>query len=344
MIKLKVVVYHSPGDIRCEERPVPKISSNEILVEMRACGICGSDLMDWYLRNRAPLVLGHEPSGIVVEAGEGAKFSSGDRVFVHHHVPCMSCYYCVHQDFTMCEQFRKTHLDPGGFAEFFRVPAPNVQFDTLKLPDNMSFEEATLIEPLGCCIRALNKCDLELGDVVAVIGAGPAGIMLGLLSKLKGASRVIISDLVDYRVEKAAELVGSAVNPLKEDFVKKVKEESNGRGADVVFLTVSSPKAFLAAVKACRRGGTISLFAPTSPKEFIEISPYELFFKEISIIPSYSTSHVETREALSLLSHKRIDASKIITHRFSLDEAGKAFELAAKIKECLKVLITVEKP
>lgn len=341
---MKVAVYYSLEDVRCEEWTVPTISSGEILVEMRACGICGSDLMGWYLKDRAPLVLGHEPSGVVVEAGEGSNFSVGDRVFVHHHVSCMSCHYCTHQDFTMCEQFRKTHLDPGGFAEFFRVPAPNVRFDTLRLPNDMSFEEATLIEPLGCCIRALNKCNLEIGDVVAVIGAGPAGIMLGLLSKLKGASRVITSDLVDYRVRKAKEIVGPAVNPLKEDFVKKVKEESNGIGADLVFLTVSSPKAFRTALDACRKGGTISLFAPTSPKEFVEISPHELFFKEISIIPSYSTSHVETREALNLLSSKRIDASKIITHRFSLDEVGKAFELAAKIKECLKVLITVEKP
>ncbi|RLG53902.1 MAG: hypothetical protein DRO00_02665 [Thermoproteota archaeon] len=341
---MKVAVYYSLEDLRVEERPVPAISSGEILVEMRACGICGSDLMSWYLKDRAPLVLGHEPSGVVVRAEEGSNFSVGDRVFVHHHVSCMSCYYCTHQDFTMCEQFRETHLDPGGFAEFFRVPAPNVQFDTLKLPEDMSFEEATLIEPLGCCIRALNKCDLELGDVVAVIGAGPAGIMLGLLSKLKGASKVITCDLVDYRVRKAIELVGPAINPLKGDFVEKVKEESNGRGADIVFLTVSSPKAFRTALNACRKGGTISLFAPTSPKEFVEISPHDLFFKEISIIPSYSTSHIETREALSLLSSKRIDASKIITHRFSLDDVGKAFELAAETKECLKVLITVEKP
>ncbi|RLG46589.1 MAG: hypothetical protein DRN90_06265, partial [Thermoproteota archaeon] len=137
-------------------------------------------------------------------------------------------------------------------------------------------------------------------------------------------------------------LVGPAINPLKGDFVEKVKEESNGRGADIVFLTVSSPKAFRTALNACRKGGTISLFAPTSPKEFVEISPHELFFKVISLMPCYSTSNVETREALSLLSSKRIDASKIITHRFSLDDVGKAFELAAKTKECLKVLITVE--
>ena len=336
---MKVAVYYSLEDIRLEDMDVPKIGPGELLVEMKACGICGSDLMEWYLEDRAPLVLGHEPSGVVVEAGEGTNFSPGDRVFVHHHVACMSCHYCTHQDFTMCEQFRRTHLDPGGFAEFFRVPAPNAKFDTLKLPENISFEEATLIEPLGCCIRAINKCDIMLGDVVAVVGSGPAGIMLGLLSKLRGASTVIMSDLVDYRVRKASELVGPAVNPLKEDFVERVKEESNGRGADVVFLTVPSPKAFESALKACRRGGTISLFAPTSPERFVEVSPHELFFREISIIPSYSTSHVETREALNLLSSKRIDASRIITHEFGLDEVQKAFGLAAKKKECLKVLI-----
>ncbi len=180
---MRVAVYYSHEDIRCEDWPIPSISRGEILVEMRACGLCGSDLMEWYLKDRAPLVLGHEPSGIVAKAGDGSKFSVGDRVFVHHHVPCMSCHYCVRGSFTMCEQFRRTHLDPGGFAEFFRVPAANVRFDTLKLPENISFEEATFIEPLGCCIRAIKRVNLEVGDIVAVIGAGPAGIMLGLLSR-----------------------------------------------------------------------------------------------------------------------------------------------------------------
>ena len=142
---MKVAMYYDKEDIRTEEMATPEVGEDEVLVEMKACGICGSDLMDWYLKSRAPLVLGHEPAGIIAKKGRKVQsFDIGDRVFVHHHVACLACHYCLHGDYTLCEQFHSTHIEPGGFAEYFKVPAPNLQIDTLKIPEIMSFEEATL--------------------------------------------------------------------------------------------------------------------------------------------------------------------------------------------------------
>ena len=338
---MKAAVYYGPNDIRIEDKPIPEIGPDEILVEMKACGLCGSDLMDWYLKDRAPLVLGHEPSGIVVEVGEKVEgFRKGERVFVHHHVACLTCHYCIHNDYTMCEQFTKTHIIPGGFAEYFKVPAPNLKIDTFKIPNEISFEEATLIEPVACCIRALRKCKIEPGDTVAIIGAGPAGIIHTTLTRHLGASQILVSDFVDYRL-KAAEDAGASVtvNPEREDFARRVRAETDGRGADLVIVTAPNAKAYMDALRICRKGGTVCVFAPTSPNDKIEISPNLLFFNEIRIVPSYSTSHVETRMALQLILKGVIDAKKLITHRFPLERIAEAFKTAKESKECLKIVI-----
>ena len=342
---MRVATYYALDDIRIEEKPKPKIGSDEILVEMKACGVCGSDLMDWYLRSRAPLVLGHEPAGIIVEAGKNVKgFEVGNRVFAHHHVACLTCYYCTRGDYTLCAKFTQTHLEPGGFAEYFKVPASNLQIDTLKLPANLSYEEATLIEPVGCCVRAQNKCGIKKGDTVAIVGAGPSGIIHAMLAKLGGASKIIVSDTVEYRL-KAAQRLGAdvTVNPLKEKVAEKVKEATDGRGADVVIVTAPNVKAIEESVSICRKGGTLCLFAPTRPEEKASISPHSLFFNEISIVPSYSTSHIETRKALELIGSGKINTKELITHNFLLSQTAEAFKIATYSKECLKVIVTNEK-
>jgi L-iditol 2-dehydrogenase len=341
---MKVATYYALDDIRIEDKPKPKIAADEILVEMKACGVCGSDLMDWYLRSRAPLVLGHEPAGIIAEAGKNVEsFEISDCVFVHHHVACLNCHFCLHGDYTLCAQFAQTHLEPGGFAEYFRVPAPNLQIDTLKLPANVSFEEATLIEPMGCCIRAQNKCKIQKGDSVAIVGAGPSGIIHVMLVKLAGASKVIVSDTVDYRLKEAQRLGADiTVNPLKQKVAEKVKNVTQGRGADVVIVTAPNVKAIEESVSLCRRGGTLCLFAPTKPEEQVRLSPHRLFFNEVRIVPSYSTSHLETRKALELISSGKIKARELITHRFPLSQTAEAFKIAAHSKECLKVVILRE--
>jgi L-iditol 2-dehydrogenase len=338
---MKAAIYYNQTDIRVEEIPTPKIEHDEVLVEMRACGICGSDLMEWYLKSRAPLVLGHEPSGVIVERGKAVKnFDVGDRVFVHHHVACLECHYCLHGDYTLCEKFHKTNIVPGGFAEYFKVPAPNLQLDTLKIPDGISFEEATLIEPLGCCLRAIKKCGICRGDSVAIIGAGATGIIHTFLSKFFGAEKVIVSDLVDFRL-RFAEKFGAdiTVNPLRADLSEVVNAETDGRGVDLVIVTAPSIEAYKAGLSVCRKGGKLCVFAPTEPGKILEISPKQLFFNELQIIPSYSTSHVETREALKLIESGKIRARDLITHRFPLVEAAKAFKTALENKESLKVVV-----
>jgi len=341
---MKAAVYYSLNNIKIEDRPKPKIGQDEILVEMKACGICGSDLMDWYLRSRAPLVLGHEPSGVIVEAGDKVDdFKVGDRVFVHHHVACLKCHYCIRRNYTMCEQFGKTRIIPGGFAEYFRVPAQNLQIDTLKIPDNLSFEEATLIEPVACCIRAMRKCNVQPSDVIAIIGAGPSGIINTMLLKNSSTRKIIVSDVIDYRL-KVAERFGAdlTIDSRSENFIEKLKSATDGIGADLVIVTAPSVEAFSEGMQVCCRGGTLCLFAPTPPEVQARISPHRLFFSEITVIPSYSTSHVETRMALEMIISGRVKAKELITHRFPLTQIQDAFKTASESKKCLKVVITDE--
>lgn len=342
---MKVAMYYGNGDIRCEDMSIPEIGRGEILVRMEACGLCGSDLMDWYIKDRAPLVLGHELSGIVVATGNYVKsFKQGDRVFVHHHVACLTCNYCIHGFYTMCNQFRETNIDPGGFSEYFRVPSPTVKIDTLKLQDKISFEEAALIEPIACCLRSLEKCNIKQGDNVVIIGAGSSGIIHLMLLKKLGIGKIIVSELVDYRL-KAARRFGAdvIVSPRKENLVERIKEVTDGKGADVVIVAAPNITAMSTGIDVCSKSGTVCLFAPTSPKEYLRLSPNKLFFSEIKIISSYSASHIETRLALELITMGRLNFKKIITHRFPLSQTSLAFKTAIKNKESLKIVVRGEK-
>lgn len=338
---MKVAMYYGPNDIRYEDYPKPIIKENEVLIEMKACGICGSDLMDWYIEKRAPLVLGHEPSGIIVEIGEKVKkFQLYDKVFVHHHVSCLTCHYCTHGSFTVCPKFRETHIDPGGFAEYFRVPAENLEIDTIKIPDKLSFEEATLIEPIACCIKGMMKCNIKPGDIIAIIGAGPSGIIFTQLSKIYNVSTIIVIDSIKYRLEIAKKFGADIIiNYHEEDPIKIVKENSDNRGADVVIVTAPNINAYSEAFKICRKGGMILAFAPINPSELLPLSIHDIFFSEISLIPSYSTSHIETRMALNLILSNKIKAKELITHKFKLNQVNEAIKLAKESKECLKIII-----
>jgi L-iditol 2-dehydrogenase len=338
---MKAAMYYGKGDIRIQEVPKPEIGEDEALVEMKACGICGSDLMHWYLKSRAPLVLGHEPAGIIAKKGGKVKaFNVGDRVFVHHHVACLKCHYCLRGDYTLCEQFHKTNIEPGGFAEYFRVPAPNLQIDTLRIPENVSFEEATFIEPVGCCLRALEKCNIQAGDSVAVIGVGAIGIIHVTLSRIFEAAKIFVSDLVDYRLNVAKQFGADvAINPEREDLASIVKAETDERGVDIVIVTAPSLEAYKVGLSVCRKGGKLCVFAPIEPGKYLQMSPKELFFSEIQIIPSYSTSHLETRRTLGLIRSGRMDVKNLITHRFKLVDAAGAFKTASDSKESLKVIV-----
>jgi L-iditol 2-dehydrogenase len=345
---MKVARYYSRDDIRLEEVPVPRIGPGEILVRVEACGLCGSDLMEWYVQEKAPTVLGHEPVGVVTEVGQGVEaFQAGDRVFVHHHVPCFTCHYCLRGNYTLCATFKGTHLDPVGFAEYIRVPALNVERDVLHLPPEMSTDAATLIEPVATCIRGIERAGVRTGDTVLVIGAGVTGLIHLQLARLYGAGTIVITDLSDYRLDMARRLgADRAVNArpgalcARHDVLAALQGANEGRLADVVIVTAGSMRAMQQGMDLAGGGATVLLFAPLPPGVDLPVSPYQLLFSEISVVSSYSCSPVETRQALKLIQLGRIRAAELVTHHFDLAGVGEAIDLALQAGESCKILIT----
>jgi len=337
---MKVATYYSRQDIRLEDVPVPKLGPSEILVQVRACGLCGSDLMEWYVKEKAPAVLGHEPAGVIAEVGQGVtQFEVGDRVFAHHHVPCFTCHHCLRGYYTLCETFKATHLDPGGFAEYVRVPALNVERDVLKLPPDMSFAEATLIEPVATCIRGIERANIQTGDTVIVIGAGVAGLVHMQLARVLGAGLIVITDFSEFRLEIARRLGADSAINAREDVLTALKELNEGRAADVVIVTAGSIEAMAHGMALAGGGATVLLFAPSPPEATLPVSPFRLLFSEITIAASYSCSPVETGQALKLIQGGRIKAEELITHRFDLTGVGEAIRLASEAGESLKIVI-----
>jgi len=338
------VVYHSNDDVRIVDLPIPEIGPGELLVQLRACGLCASDVMEWYMKPRAPVYPGHEPVGIVAALGEGVQqFSIGQRVFIHHHVPCMVCHFCLRASFSQCLTFRATRLYPGGLAEYIRVPALNVQLDVLPLPDELSFEAATLIEPLACCVRGIDRAAIQSGDSVLVLGAGSNGLMLAQLAQQRGAVRVIIVDPIAYRRQRALDAgIDHALDPEsgQENLLQQIYTVNDGRKPDLVLVTPSSISAMQQGLELVGPGGTVLFFAPPSPAATLPIIPNQLFFQEISLHTSYSAGPYETRLALGLLHTGRIRPETVITHQFPLREAAKAFQLVARPGDALKVVIT----
>jgi L-iditol 2-dehydrogenase len=333
--------YYSRDNIRLEEMPIPEIGPGELLVQMKACGLCGSDLMSWYADEKAPTVLGHEPTGVVVEVGAGVEqFAAGDRVFLHHHVPCFTCHYCTRGSYTLCDTFKATHLDPGGFAEFIRVPALNVERDVLHLPDEMSFEEGTMIEPLATCIRGIERSGLQKGDTVAVLGAGVSGLSLLQLARLWGATKIVATDLVDYRLDMARHLGADVAIHADEDVIAQVRDLNEGRGADVVYVCVGHLKVMEQALALVEKGGTVLFFAPTPPAAILPVSPHRLLFEEVTVTGTYSCTPQETRLSHKLIATERVNVRDLITHRFHLAGLGEAIALAAKAQESLKIIVT----
>jgi len=340
------VEYHSNDDVRIVDLPIPEIGPGELLVQLQACGICASDVMEWYMKPRAPIYPGHEPVGSIAAVGEGVQqFSVGQRVFIHHHVPCMVCHFCQRGSFSQCLTFRATRLYPGGLAEYIRVPALNVQLDVLPLPDELSLEAATLIEPLACCVRGINRAAIQSGDSVLILGAGSNGLILAQLAKQRGVVRVIIIDPIAYRRQRALDAgIDHVLDPgsEQENLLQHLYAVNDGRKPDIVLVTPSSISAMQQGLELVGPGGTVLLYAPPSPTATLPITPNTLFFQEISLHTSYSAGPYETRLALDLLRTGRIRPETVITHRFPLREAAEAFKLVAKPGDALKVVITIE--
>jgi len=344
MKTMKVAMYYNNNDVRIEEMPIPKINDNELLVKVQVCGICGSDVMEWYRLKRAPRVLGHEIAGDIVEVGKNVKkYEVGNRVFVSHHVPCNNCRYCLNGQHTLCDTLHSTNFDPGGFAEYLRVPKINVDKGVFLLSKEMSYEEGAFIEPLACAVRGMRIAEMKPGQSVLVIGSGVAGILNIKLAKAMGASRIFATDIDDYRLKTAKKLGADVVIYAKENIPEQVKKYNNRKLADLVILCVGVPSAAKQTLESVVTGGTVLFFAPTEPGVEIPFPLFDLWNKQVKMVSTYAGAPKDLEEAIELIRTKKVKVTDMITHRFPLSEAAKGFKLAARAKNSIKIIIEPQK-
>jgi L-iditol 2-dehydrogenase len=338
---MKVAVYYSNDDLRIEERPVPSLSEGELLVKMMASGICGTDVMQWYRQKKGPRVLGHEMAGEVVDAGSRVeKFRTGDRVFVSHHVPCYRCNYCSEGNYTACESLHAGNYDPGGFSEYIRVPEQNVKFGTFLLPDVMSYEDATMIEPLACVVAGQRELGLRKGHTLLVIGCGISGLLHIQMAKAAG-SMVVATDVNGFRLDKAREFGADYAFPAGEFSLDKLLAVNRERLAERVVVCAGVTQAVESALESVDRKGKILFFAV--PMEDISLSSLRFWRDEITVTFSYGAAPADLQKAMDLISSTTVDVRKMITHSVPLSEIQAGFRLVAEARESLKVVVLPDK-
>ncbi|MDP6265511.1 MAG: alcohol dehydrogenase catalytic domain-containing protein [Candidatus Woesearchaeota archaeon] len=304
------------------------MSDGEILVKMKASGICGTDAMGWYRIKKAPRVLGHEIAGEIVES-KSKKYTVGQRVFVSHHVPCNNCKYCLEDNHTACETLHTGNYDPGGFSEFIKIPKINVDNGTYLLPENISYEEGAMIEPLACGVRALRLIDIKKRHTVLILGSGVSGLMNIKLAKLISA-KVIATDIDDYRLNKAKEFGA--------DEVIDVSKEKVNVKAERIIVCTGAYQAVKQAFECIDRKGIILFFAV--PEKNIEVPSVDLWRNELTITSSYGAASVDLKESLDLIKNKKVNVKDMITHKLPLEKIQEGFKLVTDAKESLKVVLT----
>jgi L-iditol 2-dehydrogenase len=342
---MKVAKLYKFNDIRIEKIPIPEINSRQALVKVKACGICSGDVMPWYIEKKAPLVLGHEISGEIVKIGESIKreitLCEKDRVSVHHHAPCMECFYCKRGDYVQCETWRESKIYPGGISEYIVVPEVILKNDTLKIPDNVTFEEGAMVEPVACVVKSLKRANIKQGDTILIAGLGIMGQLHIMLAREFGVERIIGVDMVDFRLKNALEAGANFVIDLKKDNVyEKVKEITNGIMAQSVIVGPGDVEVIKFYLQTVSRGGTLLIFTPTPPDQQISFSINDIYFKDITITTSYSCGPDDTRKALDLISNRKINFNLLITHKFKIEDTQQAYEITSKAKDSLKCMIT----
>src|ERR1043166_5433183 len=337
---MRVAMYYNNRDVRLEEMRRPKVGAGELLVRVRASGICGSDLMEWYRVKKAPLVLGHEIAGEVVEVGDGVSgFRVGDRVFASHHVPCGECRYCLAGHQSVCDLLRTTHFDPGGFAEYVRVPKINVELGTLRLPDEMTFDEGSFIEPLACVVRAQRFARVTAGRTVLVIGSGISGLLHIQLARTRGAARILATDVSEFRLKAALEFGAHGTIHGADDVPARLRDLNEGRLADVVIVCTGATAAIQQAVKSIDRGGVLLFFAPTAAGVDVPIPLFDFLRDEISVVAAYAGSGQDLIESIDLIGKRAVRVADMISHRLPLAETGRGFQLAASGQDSIKIII-----
>ena len=338
---MKAAVVKDNSTIKITHIENPELGPNDILVQMSACGICGSDVEKVFGKYGQPsMKLGHEPAGIILKVGSQVEnFTVGDRVFTHHHVACYSktCHECSHGNETMCEKYYQSNLNPCGLADEYVVPEWNVKHGgVLKIPDEMSFEEAAMIEPLACCLRAWKKFNYQKNDTAVILGVGPTGIMHALLARSVGFSKIFCSDLNDFRLDFAKKLGFEAVrsNESSEKILQSTID-----GVDVAIVATGNLNAFDSAINLVRKGGTIVMFGVPSKDASIDINMSNVYSKEITITTTYAASDTDTKNALELIASGTIDVKSLITHKYTLEDSQKAFEHAKTGDNAMKIII-----
>jgi L-iditol 2-dehydrogenase len=333
-------VYYNNRDVRIKEMPTPEIADDEILFKVMACGICGSDVTEWYRVPKAPKVLGHEAAGVVAKTGKNVtRCGVGHRVFVSHHVPCNKCRYCLSGHHTACETLHTTNYYPGGFAQYVRVPKINVEQGVYKLPDNVSFEEGTFIEPLACVIRGQRLAALQKDDTLLIIGGGLAGNLHAQFAKAQGVRNIIVAGVNQYRLKLTKKFGAHHTIDGRLNVPQELKKINDGRLADQVFICKGGESAALTAMNCVDKGGTILFFAVADPKVKIPVPMTEFWRNEITLKTSYGAAPRDLEESLAVLSQKKLNVVDMITHRFGIRQAAEGFRLMAESRESLKIMI-----
>lgn len=337
---MRVAMYYSNRDVRLEEMPTPKIGAGELLVKVLASGVCGTDVLEWYRLKQAPRVLGHEIAGEVVEVGAKVKgYQVGDRVFVSHHVPCNTCHYCLAGNHTVCDTLHHTNFDPGGFAEYLRIPEINVDRGTFVLPPEMSYEDGVFVEPVACVVRGQRMARIAPGQTVLILGSGLSGLLHLALARASGITRLIATDVNQFRLDLARKFGATRAVSAKDDIPARVKEVNEGRLADLVIVCTGAFSAFTQALASVDRGGTVLCFATTEPGVDLPV-PINAFWRNgITLLPSYACSPRDIRLAIELLRAGKFPVQDMITHRLPLEKTGEGFRLVAEAGDSMKVIV-----
>jgi L-iditol 2-dehydrogenase len=340
-------VYRGKNDVRMETVPVPEIGVGELLLRVHTCGICGTDLKKIATGSHsAPRIFGHETAGVVVATGKDvSQFQPGDRVMVFHHIPCRQCYYCRHKTFAQCETYKKVGctagFEPsgGGFADYVRVMDWIVQHGTVRISEDVSFEQACFVEPVNTCMKGVDALHLQSDETVLVIGQGPIGLILSMLARRTGA-RVITSDLYSQRLTISKSFgLGLTIDASRTDVTERVRELTDGRGADAVILAVGGTSLIRPAMDATRPGGRVLLFAQTVRGE-VEVDPAAICVDEKTLLGSYSASVELQEESVRFVMSREMELDRLISHRFPLARGLEALELAAHPQpDSMKVVI-----
>lgn len=344
---MKAVRLYGAKDLRVEEIEKPKISQNEILMRVKAAMICASDIRSYNYGNgrmRLPRVLGHEISGDIEEIGSNVKayFNPRMRLTLNPNIFCGRCVYCITGRHELCDERRALGFEvDGGFAEYLLIPSESIRTGAIcEIPDNLSYEDAALIEPISCCLHAQNLVEVGPGDTVTIVGAGPMGIMHIMVAKALGASNVIVSEIVEQRLQTAIDFGADVVvDPVKEDLASIIFEATGGRGSDVVIVAVGSQSALEQAFNLVSKGGRVSFFAGLPKgKENVALNANIIHYKEMLASGSFASTPYEFHQTVKLTASGILNVKPLITHRFSLDDTSQAFETAMSGR-ALKVCI-----